>query len=374
MPTIHHRYGGSNASIWLNCAAAPGLIAKVPRRPAGPAAEHGTAQHDVMEALIRDPDLVPEKFPGTKMANGIVIDETHLGAINTALDAWIEIQDTFPNASFIEAERMVMLTEEAGGTADGMMVEGKRAAIIDFKFGSMQVDADTDQLLFYAACARKTLPEFAAVEEFECYIIQPALDPAVDKVVYPASVLDRFETTAFTAIRASKQPGARPVEGDWCKWCDAKLVCPAKTKRNDTLTYPAEHILNLTTLAEQAARLEPLLKAAEKWQEEAKERIHHELSHGVQVPGWKLVNKRAARMWKSEPEAILAMKRLNIGPDKYMITSLISPAKAEELLKRKTVDELTNKVSAGTTIAPLDDKRPAVLPMAAVAAQLKRTR
>ena len=42
MPTIHHRYGGSNANIWLNCAAAPGLIAKVPRRPAGAAAEHGT--------------------------------------------------------------------------------------------------------------------------------------------------------------------------------------------------------------------------------------------------------------------------------------------------------------------------------------------
>ena len=90
------------------------------------------------------------------------------------------------------------------------------------------------------------------------------------------------------------------------------------------------------------------------------------------VPGWKLVNKRAVRVWKSEPEAILAMKRLNISPDKFMITSLISPAKAEELIKKKTVDELTNKVSSGTTIAPADDKRPAVLPVAAVAAQLKR--
>jgi hypothetical protein len=372
MPTIHHKYGGSNANIWINCAAAPGLIEKVPRRPAGPAAEHGTAQHDVMEALIRDPDLVPESFLGTKMANGIVIDEEHMGAINTALDAWVEIQDTFPNATFIEAERMVMLTEEAGGTADGLMVEGKRGAIIDFKFGQNQVDADSDQLLFYAVCARKSLPEFMRVEEFECYIIQPALEPVIDKTVYTKSVLDRFETTAFTAIRASKQPGARPVEGDWCKWCNAKLVCPAKTQRNDTLTHPKDHILDLGKLGDQAARLQPLLKAAEKWQEEALERIHHELSHGVAVPGWKLVNKRAVRMWKSEPEAILAMKRLNISPDKYMITSLISPNKAEELMKKKTVDELTNKVSSGTTVALADDKRPAVLPVAAVAAQLKK--
>lgn len=372
MPTIHHKYGGSNANIWLNCAAAPGLIEKVPRRPAGAAAEHGTAQHDVMEQLILDAELQPEKFLGTKMANGIVIDEEHLGAINTALDAWIEIQDTFPNATFIEAERMVMLTDEAGGTADGMMVEGKRAAIIDFKFGQNQVDADSDQLLFYAVAARKTLPEFAKVEEFECYIIQPALDPVIDKTVYPASVLDRFEQTAFTAIAASKKPGARPVEGEWCKWCDAKLICPAKTKRNDTLTHPSEHLLNLTTLGEQAARLQPLLKSAEKWQEEALERIHHELVNGVNVPGWKLVNKRAVRMWKSEPEAILNFKRLNISPDKYMITELISPAKAEELIKKKTVDELTNKVSSGTTVALADDRRPAVLPVAALAAQLKK--
>jgi len=372
MPTIHHTYGGSNASRWINCAASTSLVKKVPRRPAGPAAEHGTAQHDVMEQLINDPDLQPETFLGTKMANGIVIDETHMGAIKTALDAYVEIQETFPNATFIEAERMVMLTDEAGGTADGMMVEGHRGAIIDFKFGQNEVQADSDQLLFYAVAARKTLPEFAKVREFECYIIQPAFDPVIDKTVYVSSVLDRFEQTAFTAIKASKAPNPLPVEGDWCKWCDAKLICPAKIKRNDTLTHPSEHALNLSTLAEQAARLQPLLKSAEKWLEEAEERIHHELSNGVPVPGWKLVNKRAVRVWKSEPETILAMKRLNISPDKYMITSLISPAKAEELMKKKTVDELTNKVSSGTTVAPADDKRPAVLPVAAVAAQLKR--
>ena len=41
-------------------------------------------------------------------------------------------------------------------------------------------------------------------------------------------------------------------------------------------------------------------------------------------------------------------------------------------MKKKTVDELTNKVSSGTTVALADDKRPAVLPVAAVAAQLKK--
>ena len=367
--TQHSDYGGSNGDRWLNCALTTSLSKKVPRRPAGPAAEHGTAQHEVMEQLLLDPEKEPKQFLGTKMSNGIVIDETHIGAIETALDAYLEIEATYPNATLLAAERRVTLTEEAFGTADSLMVEGKRGAVIDFKFGQVEVSSDGEQGMIYAAYARKSIPEFAAVEEIECYIIQPAFEPVIDKTVYPSAVLDRFETTIFTAIKASKAPNPLPVEGEWCKWCDAKLVCPAKIGPLKTLTAP-NHILDLAELGQQALKI----RGWKKWLEEAEERLHHELEHGTQIPGWKLVNKRAVRVWKSEPEAILAMKRLNISPDKYMITSLVSPAKAEELLKKKTVDELTNKVSSGTTIAPLDDKRPAVLPMAAVAAQLRRTR
>ena len=41
--TQHSDYGGSNGDRWLNCALTTSLSKKVPRRPAGPAAEHGTA-------------------------------------------------------------------------------------------------------------------------------------------------------------------------------------------------------------------------------------------------------------------------------------------------------------------------------------------
>lgn len=366
----HSVYGGSTGSKWINCALYPSLITKVPRRPAGPAAYHGTAQHEVMEHLLLDPDKAPVDFLNAKMSNGVVIEERHQGPLLTALDAWEEILELYPDANLIAAEREVKLNSEAYGFTDGIIAEQstRRGAIVDFKFGQNEVTSDDEQGLIYAVYARKSIPEFADLDEITVFIVQPAFEPVIDKTVFPISVINAFEQTIFTAIAASKKPNPLPVEGEWCKYCDAKLVCPAKTQRLATLTAP-NHILDLDELGRQLKKI----RAWIKWADEAEERIHHELEHGRKVPDWKLVNKRAVRVWKNEPDAILRFKRLNVPPEKYIVSKLISPAQAEEYIKKKEVDELCNKVSSGTTIAPMDDKRPEVFPAAAVAERLRRT-
>ena len=182
-----------------------------------------------MEQLLLDPDLAPASFLGSTVL-GIKIEPRHVTAVELALEEYAKIEESFPEDTLIFTEREVAMTEEAYGSMDAGMVSParKRAAIIDFKFGGEEVSADSDQCLVYAVYARKSLPEFAKAEVFEIYIIQPAMDPVVDKKVVPASVLDTFETTIGTAIRVSKQPNAPFVEGEWCAWCDAKLVCPPR--------------------------------------------------------------------------------------------------------------------------------------------------
>lgn len=370
MPEKHVLHGGSNVEIWSNCMGYASLAPLVPKRPVGQAAIEGTAQHACMEMLLEDPDKQPKQFLGATVL-GVEIRADHVEALEIALKSYEDIIETFPENAQLYSERFVGLRglddPEAGGTMDAGAVHEHRAAIIDFKFGQIEVKADKKQNAFYAICARKSLPEFAKIREVESYIIQPAYDPAVDKMTYSTQMLDQIEESLHVAIKLSKAPNPHFTEGDWCGWCHAKLACPAKTQRLATLTAP-NHVLNLEDVGKYLTQL----RSWDKWREEAEERVQHELEHGVPVPGWKLVAKRAVRKWIDETATVARLRALRIPESKYMITKLISPAEAEKVVAKTVVKALANKVSSGNTIAPADDARPAVLPAAALGQALKR--
>lgn len=374
MPEKHVLYGGSSASMWKNCAGWAGLMKQVPKRPVGMAAHEGTAQHACMERLLQDPDLEPKSFLGMKVTTEggpIEITKAHVGAITVALQAYEDILDTFPEDAVVVSEKFVSTgADDEGGSMDAGVTTRKRAAIIDFKFGQIEVGAESDQNFWYSVCARHEMPDlFGKVVEWESYIIQPAYDPAVEVVKFPVGVLDRWEQEARTAIQMSKAPNPHFIEGDHCEWCDGKLACPAKTQRLNTLTAP-NHILDLDELGRQLR----VLKSWDKWRDEAEGRILHELEHGRQFKDWKLVNKRAIRQWTTEAAAVAEFKRRKVSADRYMVTKLISPAQAEEqrLMTKAEVAKLANPVSSGRTIALMESKTPAVMPTEALKQALKR--
>jgi hypothetical protein len=365
----HKVYGGSNSDRWSQCPGSPYLSTQVPPRPAGQAAIEGTAQHAVMEQLLNDGKLEPLHFLGSTIL-GVTLTQEHINAIDIALEAYMEIVDEFPEDAKLFAERGVDLTDEAGGTMDAGIVHGRRGAVIDFKFGQIEVEADGTQGLFYGVCARKTEPAFASIQQLDVYIIQPAYDPATVKISYPGEFLDTAERNFLNAIAVSKAPNPSFVEGEWCTWCPAKLVCPSKLQGLQTLTT-ANHILDLDELGGQVAKLQDWIK----WAEEARERIQLELEHGRPNKYFKLVQKRAIRGWKSEANAIAQFRKAKIDDDVFMPRKMISPAAAEKgMLPKKVVADLAVAVSSGNTIAPHADKRPPVLPTAALAAAVNRVK
>ena len=85
------------------------------------------------------------------------------------------------------------------------------------------------------------------------------------------------------------------------------------------------------------------------------------LENDKPVPGWKLVNKGATRQWTNETEA--SVKLADLGIDAFK-KSIVSPAQAEKELKavKKQLPEgLVVAVSSGSTLARVDDPRPAVV-------------
>jgi len=88
---------------------------------------------------------------------------------------------------------------------------------------------------------------------------------------------------------------------------------------------------------------------------------HGLLEEGGEIPGWKLVGKRATRQWADEDKAVAFLTQKGIIPFEE---KLISPAAAEKVMKKlkhELPDNLVVSVSTGTTLAPEKDPRPAVL-------------
>ena len=104
--------------------------------------------------------------------------------------AYVEALLDTPGAEYYLEQRVVFPTiADAFGTADLIVRIGSTIHVIDFKFGAgvrvlaLYPDGDEDvinaQLLFYAAAARHSLPEFfAGVDNIVLTILQPAVDRA----------------------------------------------------------------------------------------------------------------------------------------------------------------------------------------------------
>jgi hypothetical protein len=81
------------------------------------------------------------------------------------------------------------------------------------------------------------------------------------------------------------------------------------------------------------------------------------------VPGYKIVQKQARRKWTDEGAAKQALLSLGLKESVVVETSIMSPAQAEKALKKRfseLPEDLIKSESSGTTLAPVDDPRPAV--------------
>ena len=87
------------------------------------------------------------------------------------------------------------------------------------------------------------------------------------------------------------------------------------------------------------------------------------LESGAPVPGYKLVAKRATRSWTDETKAKAELLK-SLPESEVVEMSVISPAKAEKALKKRTIglpDDLVVAISSGNTLASVDDPRPEVI-------------
>ena len=354
--------GGSTASRVIACPASVALVNQMPPKPSSKYADEGTLLHDVMSDLLAS-DAKPQDFLGRKYQGIELTQELIDEKILPALDALNQID---PDGEMeLEVESRVSFGEalpDAFGSTDVIGRLDNRTIVLDWKFGSgVPVSAENNkQLLFYAAAARRTLATqwaFARTDSLELIIVQP---PHIRRWVTDFKTLDDFERELFKAVKLSSDADAPYQVGDHCRWCAGKPLCPL-------MTGAVERALQIKVEALPAQHIGHLLKQAdlvEAWITDLRALAFTMLENDAKIDGYKLVAKRATRQWLNEPMAKQALKALGMTDAAMYKTELISPAQAEKVLKKSKLalpEEVVTAVSSGSTLAPEDDPRPAVL-------------
>jgi hypothetical protein len=146
--------------------------------------------------------------------------------------------------------------------------------------------------------------------------------------------------------------------GPWCRFCPAKLVCPlmnslfgAAMKANPA-TIPQLSDESLGRSYQYTAAVKFYLKALE-------DEAYRRSIHGHEVPGTKLVNKKANRVYKVGAAEVI---KARFGEAAMTEPELKSPSAIEKLghEAKQVVAEWAYTPQTGLTLVLADDKRVAV--------------
>jgi hypothetical protein len=356
----HSPFGGSVAMRVLRCPASVRLVEKVPAhlRKSSGYADRGTALHAAMALLIENgcslAGIVGEKIDSYVITLDDV--ENALRPVFTYAETLLD----HPGAEYFLEHRVVFPTVlGAFGTCDLIVRSGNTAHLVDFKFGAgvrvlaLYPDGDEDvvnaQLLFYAAAARHSMPEFfASVDTFVLTILQPqSIEPdaeMVSTVQVAHAELDEFITFFRQACEEALSESPRLVRGDWCRFCAARPICPAHTA-------PLLDLAQLAVLAPGpavggASSKESYLQlladglnlvdAAKDIHRALHDQAKRALESGDVVPGYTLSVGRAERHWRDEERiAIAALESLGLARDDVVATTMRSPKQVEVRAKAR---------------------------------------
>lgn len=391
----HSSIGASSAHRWFECPGSVRLAASAPPQEETIYAKQGTAAHWVVEQYFKawraDKHADLYDFVGKTAPNGYEITTEDVEAVEVFVDF---VHDALKEGRFILHEEaqfeLDAIYPGLFGTSDIVLMESnmKRLRVYDYKHGAgVPVEViDNHQLLYYAlgaiqyVCKKHKIDYLSVMgwgstfKEVEIAVVQPRCrhkEGAIRRWIVPAETLDAFAVELAKKAKATADPKAALVVGDHCRFCPALAVCSAFNNKTfelakadfrgvsdpSNLNLPAPETLSkheIVKILNFADHVSEFIKRVE-------DHALHMLEHGETLPGYKLVKKRANRVWKNEEEARETLG-LYVDPDKLDVKKFISPAQAEDLLKKdkKAIEHLIHKPEAGNTIAADHDPREAV--------------
>lgn len=389
----HSIYAPSASARWINCPGSIALIQQFPEPEDSDSSREGTAAHELGETALLE-NKEPTEYMGRDF-NGYKCDTEMAEAVEVYTTA---VRSRFPKGDFEWLIKNVVFIEQRFdmswlhpgifGKADCVIydIDNRTLRVIDYKNGVNVVDPEwNSQLMIYGLGAlhfiwskqteitKKAISVLQMVDTVELVIVQPnGLNMSEDDYVrtWEISASDLIYWGVHVlkaAIAATLQENAVLRAGKHCKYCPAISGCPEQAKNAlaiaqtefDNPILPAPHQMT----PEQIVKVMDMAAVFKDWADQVKAFAQHQMELGVQLPGYKLVQKKSNRKWKDELDAAARLTQI-LGENAYK-KKLLSVAQAEDQLKliKLKPEELAGyweKPDTGLSIAPESDKRRAV--------------
>lgn len=317
---------------------------------------------------------------------GVPVDEEMCDAVQIVCDYVAQLVALDPNARVLSEKKFSLgaLNPKSPmfGTTDVVVILPRFATlvVIDLKYGrGVLVEVqDNPQTLYYALGALLDIELDASmrgtIRTVRTVIIQPRAahqDGPVRTAEYPYLAVAEFAAELMDYAAATLKPDAPLVPGSHCRFCKAAGACPALKDRATALAQvefddlpadapPKPETLPLDVLSDILDKADIL----EDWLTSCRAYVAAMLERGEDVPGWKLVAKRANRKWVADDLVLLWTREQGIDDAEVQAPiKLKSPAQLEKVLKPMKLavpEDLIEQKSSGSTLAPTNDKRPAL--------------
>lgn len=294
MPALAHSQvvGSSTAKRVLACPASIDLCEKAPAAPSSAYADEGSALHLAVEHILHH-DLEGPEIIGMTFRDYEITEDLLYECVLPCVEA---ADDFIGDRPFLIEKRLPFPgIPGAFGTGDLMVFrdDGTLYGVADWKFGGgVQVTAKGNAQAKFLACGGRAA--YGIHEDVKVMFVQPRLGGRTDDT-FTAADLDVFETELIHAVNSRRDEIAM---GDHCRFCSAKLICPAQHRMLADLEKRqliAEELPDLLARAEHVAQL---VKAAQ-------DMAYDLVSSGTPVEGYKLIEgKELPREFADDAEAL----------------------------------------------------------------------
>lgn len=387
MTRKHALLSASGAYRWLACPPSARLEELFPESSSDYAAE-GTAAHALAELKLQHAlGLIDEETYLERSSNFEENSDYWSVSMNDYIDDYVSMVVERVNEARNRSKDAQVLLEQrldfsewvpdGFGTGDVVIIADDIMEVIDLKYGrGVPVSAeDNAQMRLYALGALALFGDLYDIKTVKMTIIQPRLDSISTDEITAGMLLWWADGELRRRAKLAYDGEGEFKAGDHCRFCRARAGCRARAEANLELAkmeFRQPPLLTEEEIATVLARADEL----KAWVADVSDyALDQAVNHGVEYPGWKLVEGRSNRKYTDEKAVAETLERAGYTEeDIYQKTVWGITAMERNLGKKRFLEllkDLVIKPAGKPVLVPESDKRPEINSAASAAADFQ---